>query len=63
MSCKNIDVIAVFFIAIVMAGFSQIRSFTPLHEMNLIRFQNTSELKRCPISDGIISRIDYLLNQ
>jgi len=63
MSCKNIDMIAVFVIAVAMAAFSEIQSFARPVEMKMVRLENAANFERCPISSAVLSRIDYLLNQ
>jgi hypothetical protein len=54
----NIDFLAVFFIAVVMLGFSKVPSLGPSFQL-----QNAVSVDSCPIRDQVISRIAYILNQ
>jgi hypothetical protein len=59
----NIDFLAVFFIAVVMLGFSKMPSLG-LDGTNSFQFQNVVNADSCPlqIRDEVLSRIAYILD-
>ena len=62
----NIDFIAVFFIAVVMLGFSKMPSLRiPVDTMDAIQMQNAVSVDSCPlqIRNEVLSRIAHILNQ
>jgi hypothetical protein len=59
----NIDFLAVFFIAVVMLGFSKMASLRLPEVMDSIQLQNAVSVDTCPIRDEVISRIAYILNR
>jgi hypothetical protein len=60
---RNVDFLAVFFIAVVMLGFSKMASLRL--PSDAIQFQNAVSANSCPlqIRDEVLSRIAYILNQ
>lgn len=64
MLVRNIDFLAVGLIALVMLGFSWVSSVRIDNVVGPIQLQNAS-LKSCPleITNEVLSRIDYILNQ
>jgi len=60
----NIDFLAVLFIAVVMLGFSEVRSLRiPSDVLDSIQMQNAVSVDSCPIRNEVLSRIAYILNQ
>jgi hypothetical protein len=59
----NIDFLAVFFIAVVMLGFSKMASLRDPELMDSIQMQNAVSVDSCPIQREVLSRIAYILNQ
>jgi hypothetical protein len=60
----NIDFIAVFFIAVVMLGYSKMASMRfPADMLDAIQMQNAVSVDSCPIQREVLSRIAYILNQ
>jgi hypothetical protein len=60
----NIDFLAVFFIAVVMLGFSKMASLRfPADALDSIQMQNAVSVDSCPIQREVLSRIAYILNQ
>jgi hypothetical protein len=63
---RHIDFFAVFFIAVVMIGFSQARNLT-LPDMPVVRANNvlvtSTNNESCPIAREILASIDSFLNQ
>jgi hypothetical protein len=60
----NIDFLAVFFIAVVMLGFSKMASLRfPADVADSIQMQNAVSVDSCPIQREVLSRIAYILNQ
>ena len=62
---RHIDLIAVFFIAVVMIGFSQARNIT-LPDINVVRAQNvvvTNNNDPCPIAREVLASLADFLNQ
>jgi hypothetical protein len=61
----NIDFLAVFFIAIVMLGFSKMASLRVPDALDSIQIQNAVSVDSCPlqIRNEVLSRIAYILNQ
>lgn len=59
----NIDFLAVFFIAVVMLGFSKMASLRLPEVMDSIQMQNAVSVDTCPIRDEVLSRIAYILNR
>lgn len=62
----NIDFLAVFFIAVVMLGFSKMASLRfPADVLDSIQMQNAVSVDSCPlqIRNEVLSRIAYILNQ
>jgi hypothetical protein len=62
----NIDCIAVFFIAVVLLGFSKVPSLRfPADMLDAIQMQNAVSVDSCPlqIQNEVLSRIAYILNQ
>jgi len=60
----NIDFLAVFFIAVVMLGFSKMASLRfPADVVDSIQMQNAVSVDSCPIQREVLSRIAYILNQ
>jgi len=60
----NIDFLAVFFIAVVMFGFSKMAALRfPADVLDSIQIQNAVSLDSCPIRNEVLSRIAYILNQ
>jgi hypothetical protein len=62
---RHIDFFAVFFIAVVMIAFSEVRYFTPpVVVVDPIRLQNVvNNSNSCPISREVLSRIAHILEQ
>jgi hypothetical protein len=60
---RNIDFLAVFFIAVVMLGFSKAASVRLPEVMDSIQMQNAVSVDSCPIQREVLSRIAYILNQ
>jgi hypothetical protein len=60
----NIDFVAVIVIAVAMLGFSRASSLRfPADAVDSIRMQNAASGDACQISDEVLSRIAYILNQ
>jgi hypothetical protein len=60
---RNIDFLAVLFIAVVMLGFSKASSLRLPEVMDSIQMQNAVSVDSCPIRREVLSRIAYILNQ
>jgi hypothetical protein len=61
----NIDFLAVFFIAVVMLGFSKMASLRVPDVMESIQMQNAVSVDSCPlqIRNEVLSRIAYILDE
>jgi len=61
----NIDFLAVFFIAVVMLGFSKMASLRVPGALDSMQMQNAVSVDSCPLQIGneVLSRIAYILNQ
>jgi hypothetical protein len=61
----NIDFLAVFFIAVVMLGFSKMASLRVPDALDSMQMQNAVSVDSCPIHirNEILSRIAYILDQ
>jgi len=60
---QHIDFFAVFFIAVVMIGFSQAASLRLPDAMDSVRLQNVTNAGSCPIQREVLSRIAYFLDR
>jgi hypothetical protein len=63
---RNVDFLAVFFIAVVMLGFSKMPSLRlPADAVDSFQFQNAVSVNSCPlqIRDEVLSRIAYILDE
>jgi hypothetical protein len=62
---RNIDFLAVFFIAAVMLGFSRMASLKVPDALDSIQMQNAVSVDSCPLQIGnrVLSRIAYILDQ
>jgi hypothetical protein len=58
---KHIDLLAVFFLAIVMAAFSKASSLRP-PDVEVVRLQNAVNSQSCPLSRAL-AHIDNILNR
>ena len=58
---KHIDLLAVFFLAVVMAAFSKASSVRP-PDVEVIRLQNAVNSQACPLSRAL-ARLDNILNR
>ena len=58
---KHIDLLAVFFLAVVMAAFSKASSVRP-PDVEVIRLQNAVNSPSCPLSRAL-ARLDNILNR
>jgi hypothetical protein len=58
---RHIDFLAVFFLAIVMAAFSNASSLRP-PDVDAIRMQNAVNVESCPLSRAF-ARLDNILNR
>jgi uncharacterized membrane protein len=60
---RNIDFLAVLFIAVVMLGFSKASSLKLPEAMDSIQMQNAVSVDSCPIRDKVLSRIAFILDE
>ena len=60
---RHIDFIAVFFIAVVMAGFSQAASWKLPDAADSVRLQKAANVQSCPISREVLASLADILNQ
>lgn len=60
---RNVDFLAVFFIAVAMLGFSKAASLRLPEAMDSIQVQNAVSVDSCPMQDEVLSRIADILNQ
>ena len=60
---RNIDFLAVIFIAVVMLGFSKASSLKLPEAMDSIQMQNAVSVDTCPIRDKVLSRIAFILDE
>jgi len=58
---KHIDLLAVFFLAVMMAAFSKASSVRP-PDVEVIRLQNAVNSQSCPLSRAL-ARLDNILNR
>jgi hypothetical protein len=58
---QNIDFFAVFFIALTMLGFSQVRSWHLPPAFDSIRFENAIQIERCPFTKQVLSNLAGIL--
>jgi hypothetical protein len=54
---RNIDFFAVFFIALAMLGFAEVRSWHLREALDSIRVGNAIQVERCPISEQVLSNL------
>jgi len=59
---RNIDFFAVFFIALAMLGVAEVRSWHVREALDSIRVENAIQVKRCPISEQVLSNIASILH-
>jgi hypothetical protein len=59
---RNIDFLAVFFIAVAMLGFSKASSLRLAEPIESIQLQKVGNVDSCPFNEAL-SRIAYILNQ
>jgi hypothetical protein len=60
---RNIDFFAVFFIAIAMLGFAEVRSWHLPEALDSIRVENAIDVERCPISRQVLSNLSSILHR
>ena len=60
---RNIDFLAVIFIAVVMLGFSKASSLKLPEAIDSIQMQNAVSVDTCPIRDKVLSRIAFILDE
>ncbi len=58
---RHIDVLAIFFLAVMMAAFSKASSVR-VPDVNALRVQNAVNAKSCPLSRAL-ARLDNILNR
>ena len=58
---RHIDVLAIFFLAVVMAAFSKASSVR-LPDVDAVRVQNAVNADSCPLTRAL-ARLDYILNR
>ena len=54
---RNIDFFAVFFIALAMLGFAEVRSWHLQEALDSIRIGNAIQVERCPTSRQVLSSL------
>jgi hypothetical protein len=54
---RNVDFFGVFFIALAMLGFAELRSW---HVPDSIRIENAIDVERCPISRQVLSNLSVI---
>jgi hypothetical protein len=59
---RNIDFFAVFFIALAMLGFTEMRSWHLREALDSIRVENAIQVDRCPISEQVLSNLASILH-
>jgi hypothetical protein len=57
MAGRNIDFWAVFFIALAMLGFAEVRQWHLPEALDSIHVENAIEVQRCPISRQVLSNL------
>jgi hypothetical protein len=57
MAGRNVDFWAVFFIALVMLGFAEVRSWHLPEALDSIRFGDAINVERCPTSRQVLSNL------
>jgi len=58
---RNIDFFAVFFIALAMLAFAEVRSWHLHDALDSIRLENAIQVERCPISEQVLSNVFSIL--
>ena len=58
---RHIDVLAIFFLAVMMAAFSKASSVR-LTDVDAVRVQNAVNAESCPLTRAL-ARLDYILNR
>jgi hypothetical protein len=56
---RNVDFFAVFFIAITMLGFAEVRSW---HVPDSIRIGNALDVERCPMSQQVLTSLSSIFH-
>jgi len=59
---RNIDVLAVFVIALAMLGFAQLRSAHWVEGLDSVRFENAIQVQRCPSFREVLSNLSCILH-
>ncbi len=59
---RNIDFFAVFFIALAMLGFAEVRSWHLQEALDSIRVENAIQVERCPISEQVLSNLSSIFH-
>ena len=54
---QNVDLFGVFFIALAMLGFAELRSWNIPEALNSIRIENAIQIERCPMSRQVLSNL------
>ena len=54
---QNVDFFAVFFIALAMLGFAEVRTWHIPDAIDSIRIENAIDIDRCPVSQQVLSNI------
>jgi hypothetical protein len=58
---RNIDFFAVFFIALAMLGFSEVRSWHLSEALDSVRVENAIQVERCPVSRQVLANLSSIL--
>jgi hypothetical protein len=59
---RNIDFFAVFFIALAMLGFAELRSWHLAEALDSIRVENAIDIERCPISQKVLTNLSAIFH-